>query len=257
MEKRLMEWKRFNLIGAVCVFSAMFVMLMEIFLTSLPDGARIQLTSQQLLEMYNRNWFMGMRYMGLINIIASTLMIPVYYSLYGVHRDSNKVFAGFALVIAIISYAVFLSDNVSFPILELSKKYSAASESEKLLLVTATESLFAKGASHTPGTFPGFLLGQLGSILFNIVIIKGKQFKKIIGIIGTIAFSFLLIFEILSSFITSHYQQAMIFAMMGGISAITWYVLIGLEFLKLHKKEYSFSTGNSLEHKKSEQSEAE
>lgn len=216
----------------------MFVMLMEIFITALPDGARLQLTSHQLLELYNRNWFMGMRYMGLINIIASTLMIPVFYSLYGAHRNSNKVFAEFALLVALISYAVFLSDNVAFPILELSKKYSIANESEKILLITATEALFSKGASHTPGTFPGFLLGQVGGILFSIVIIQGNIFNKITGIIGIIAFTFLLIFEILSSFISSLYQQAMIFAMIGGISALTWYVFVGVELLKLNNKEY-------------------
>jgi hypothetical protein len=229
-------WKSFYYLGVLCVFSATAVMLAEIFITALPDGAPIQLTSKQLHEMYNRNWFMGMRYMGLMNMIASTLMIPVFFSLFGAHRNTNGVLAAFALVIALISYTVFLSDNVSFSILLLSKKYAVANEIERTALITATETLFSKGASHTPGTFPGFLLGLIGSILFNIVIIKGKVFKKITGIIGVIAFLFLLIFEVLSSFISSLYMQAMIFAMIGGISVIVWYILVGLELTKHAKK---------------------
>lgn len=231
-----MEWKNFYFIGAICVFAATIVMLAEIFLTALPDGARVQLTSQQLLEMYNRNWFMGMRYMGLMNIIATSLMIPVFFSLYGVHRNTHGVLAAFALILALISYAVFLSDNVALPVLHLSQKYAVASEIDRTTILTATETLFSKGASHTPGTFPGFALGLIGSILFSIVITKGKIFKRITGIVGLVAFSFLLLFEIVSSFIGALYDQAMIFAMIGGLSAIIWYLLIGRELAQHARK---------------------
>ncbi|MDF1573020.1 MAG: hypothetical protein P1P82_15535 [Bacteroidales bacterium] len=226
------HWRMFYLIGAVCAFSAAIAMITEVFLTALPDGARVQLTGEKLLELYNRNWFMGMRYMGFMNIIAFTILIPVNFSLYGVHRKTNGVFALFTLIIALIGYAVFLSDNTSFPILELSKRYAIANESDRLLIVTATETLFAKGASHTPGTFPGFLLGQMGSILFSILIIQGKIFKPVIGFIGIIAFTFLLVFEVISTFIHSLYDQAMIFAMIGGIMAIIWLFLIGIALKK-------------------------
>lgn len=233
MEK---EWKKFYLLGAVFVFLSMGVMLLEIFLTAVPDGAPIQQTSLHLLELYNRNWFMGMRYMGLMNIIAATFMIPVFYCLYGAHKNSNHVLAGFALLIAITGYAVFLADNVALPILELSQRFAVAIESERAMLITATEALFAKGASHTPGTFLGFLLVHIGNLLFNLVILRGKVMKRRTGIVGFFAFTFLLIFEILSSFVTALGQEAMIFAMIGGISALVWYVMVGIELLSLRKQ---------------------
>jgi hypothetical protein len=230
------QWQKMYLIGAVSSFTAMLVMIAEIFITALPDGAPVQLTMTKLLEMYNRNWFMGMRYMGLMNIFASTLLIPVFISLYGVHRKTNRLFAPIALIISLIGYIIFMSDNVAFPILELSRKYSLSdSESEKMMILSAVEALFAKGASHTPGTFPGFFIGQIASIFFCIVIISGKIFKKKTGIIGLIAFIFLLIFEIVASFIKSLFNQAMIFAVIGGISAIIWYILVGLELINASK----------------------
>jgi len=181
---------------------------------------------------------MGMRYMGLMNILASTLMIPVFISLYGVHRKTNGLFAFFALITSLISYAIFMSDNVAFSILELSRKYSLSNmDNEKMMIVSATEALFARGASHTPGTFPGFFIGELGSILFCIVLIIGNIFKKKTGIVGLIAFTFLLLFEIISSFINSLSIQALIFALIGGISAIIWYILIGIELIKISKRK--------------------
>jgi hypothetical protein len=231
------QWKSFYRVGAISVFAAMFVMLTEMFITALPDGTVAEHTITYLLEMYQRNWFMAMRYMGLMNIFATSLMIPVFFALYGVHRKTNGVFAAFALIISLLSYVIFMADNVSFPILHLSQKYSLSNtESEKMIIIAAVEALFAKGASHTPGTFPGFFIGDIGGILFCIVMIIGNVFKKITGIIGIVAFVFLLTFEILCSFINRFSNIAMIFVMIGGTSALVWYVLVGLELIKASKR---------------------
>ncbi|MFW5761581.1 MAG: DUF4386 family protein [Cyclobacteriaceae bacterium] len=228
------QWKVFYRIGGIAVFLALLTMLAEIFLTFLPDGAREIHSIAELMDMYQRNWFMAMRYMGLINIIATCFLIPVYYALYGLHREQLPVFSGFALLLIVLSYAIFFAGNVSFPLLELADKYSVASESEKVFLLSAGEALFVKGASHTPGTFPGFFTGQIASICFSVIIIKGKIFKRYIGIIGVIASSFLIVFEITSSFISSLYHEAMIFAMIGGLISLVWFVLIGIGLLRTH-----------------------
>ena len=228
-----LQWKNIYRIGAVCVFSAALVMITEILLTALPDGARVLTTIQELFEMYERNWFMAMRYMGLINIVATTLMIPVFFTLYGLHRERHNVYAGLVLLLYIAGYTIFMADNSSFALLELSRKYElASSESMKAALLSAGEALFAKGASHTPGTFPGFFIGELTSILFCVIMLNGKVFRRIAAIIGLIGFSFMFVFEVCSSFIPSLYDTSMIFAMLGGISIIIWYIIVGLRLYK-------------------------
>jgi len=227
------HWKRFYKTGAISVFLAIVVMLTEIFLTALPDGARVELTIEQLFDMYHRNWFMAMRNMGLMNIIASTLMLPVYFALYGLYRNNLKVFVSFSLILSFVGYSIFMSDNASFAFLELAGKYfREISDKDKTILLAAGEALFAKGASHTPGTFPGFFIGEITGILFSIIILIGGVIKKSTGVIGLIGFSFLLIFEVISSFIGTLFEEAMIFAMIGGILTLVWYVLIGLGLLK-------------------------
>ncbi len=231
-----LQWRNIYRIGAICVFSATLVMITEILLTALPDGARVSLTIPELLEMYERNWFMAMRYMGLINIIATTLMIPVFFSLYGLHREKYSVYAGLILLIYIAGYAIFMADNSSFALLEISRKYElASSENIKYSLISAGEALFAKGASHTPGTFPGFFIGELTSILFCIIMLNGKIFRRITAIIGLIGFSFLFVFEVCSSFIPSLFYISMIFAMLGGVSVIIWYIMVGFKLVILQK----------------------
>jgi len=233
------RWKALYRIGTVSVFLAVIVMATEIFLTALPDGSRATAGTSTItgwFDLFERNRFMAMRNLGLINIIATTLMIPVFLSLFGLHRKENGAFAGLTLILFITSYAIFIADNTAFPMLALSGKYAAAgSESQRVMLAAAGEALIVKGSSHTPGTFPGFFLSELASITICIVILKGKVFNKMTGIMGIIAFGFLFVFEVLSSFIPALFDTAMIFAMIGGISAFVWYILLGLGLLKVSK----------------------
>jgi hypothetical protein len=229
------RWKTLYRIGAVCTFIAVLVMVTEIFLTALPDGARTTLTITAWFDLFNRNWFMGMRNLDLINVIATTLMIPVFFSIFGLHRKENSAFAGLSLIIFIASYAIFMADNTSFPMLELSRKYVLADLEGKKILLAAGEALMVKGSSHTPGTFPGFFLAEIASIFFCMVMLHGKVFSKITSIVGIIAFGFLFLFEVSSSFIHALYDTSMIFAVIGGILAIIWYILIGMRLLKVSK----------------------
>ncbi|GAB6273775.1 MAG: hypothetical protein STSR0004_06380 [Peptococcaceae bacterium] len=230
------NWKKLYRLGAVCTFLVVFVMVAELFLTALPDGARALLTITAWFDLFNRNWFMGMRNLGLINIIATTLMVPVFFSIFGLHRKENSAFAGLSFIIFIAGYAIFMADNASFPMLELSRKYAIADLESKKILLAAGESLLAKGSSHTPGTFPGFFLAEIAGIFFSIVMLHGRVFSKITGVVGIIAFGFLFLFEVSSSFIHALYDTSMILAIIGGIFSYAWYIMIGLRLLKVSKK---------------------
>ena len=164
----------------------------------------------------------------MINIIAATLTIPIYFSLFGLHYKKNIVLTGMAFILFLLSFAVFMADNVAFSMLALSQKYSVADPISRELLAAAGEALLAKGISHTPGTFPGFFLSEIAAILFSIAIIKGDIYKTIVGILGVSAFSMILIFEVISSFFSEIFSIAMIFAALGGITALLWYILMGL-----------------------------
>ncbi|MBN2613048.1 MAG: hypothetical protein JXB00_15950 [Bacteroidales bacterium] len=224
MEK---QWSVFYKIGAICALLAFLFMVAEIMLTALPDGTIAEFNTLQVFELYNTNRFMAMRNMGLINIFATTLALPVYFALYGLHRDKQKVAAAFALLLCVVSYAIFMADNAVFPFIHLADKYlNTSSADEKAILLAAGEALFAKGASHTPGTFPGFFLGQIAGIIVSIVIIKGKILKKSAGITGLIAFTFLLLFEILSSFFGITSRGVYFIVGVGGIFALAWYLFI-------------------------------
>ena len=232
------NWKMMYKIGMVAIFLSVFVMVAEMFLTMLPDGARSNEGSGDIYSwfaQFDRNWFMAMRNLGLINIIATTLTLPAFFALLGLHYEKNRAFAGMVLIVYLMSYAVFMADNVAFPMLALSQKYAVADPAGRRILLSAGEALLAKGISHTPGTFPGFFLGIMSSIFMSVLIIPAGIFHKRVGVIGIVAFSFMLIFEVLASFYSGLFSVAMIFAVVGGILALTWYVMLGIGLYKASK----------------------
>jgi hypothetical protein len=205
----------------------------EIALTAMPDGARVIMNIHDLLDMYQRNPFMAMRFMGLVNMIMITLNMVFYAAACSTGRDNTPSLSLLAFAIFLVSTAVFFSCNSALPLLEVSRKYIAAgTPEEKAALLAAAEALFAHGASHTPGTFPGFLFGQAAGIMLSVTMMRSSVFKLSTGIIGIIAFVFLLAFEVVSSFISAWFNQVMVLAVIGGISAITWYIKSGLELIK-------------------------
>lgn len=229
------QWKVLYRIAGIAVICTIVVMVVEMFLSMMPDGSRTTDATSSItgwFDLFQRNEFMAMRNLGLINIIATTLTLPVFFALFGLHRKENIVLAGFTLILYVVSYAIFIADNSVLPMFALNNQYLTANAETQQQILSAGTALIARGASHTPGTFPGFFLSELASILVSILMIKGAAFKRITGIIGILAFSFLFIFEVMSSFFPSTFEFAMIIVMIGGIAALVWYVQVASGLLK-------------------------
>jgi uncharacterized membrane protein len=95
--------------------------------------------------------------------------------------------------------------------------------------------MLAVGESHTPGTFLAFSLGLVASLLMAWVMLRGEVFSRAAAYVGMVAFGFLLVFEILSDFVPALFEAAMIFAMIGGIASLVWYIMVARRLFQLAK----------------------
>ena len=66
-----------------------------------------------------------------------------------------------------------------------------------------------------------------------IVILRGKVFNKAAAFAGLIGYGFLLVFEILTTFVPSSQDAALVLAMIGGLSNIAWYILVASQLFRL------------------------
>ena len=231
------RWRSLYKIGGVAAVVVVLVAVAEILVTFLPGGARTDPGSMTVVDwfvLFQDNSFMGLRNLGLLNIIMTILGIPAFFALVGAHRRVNMPYAALAMVISLIGVAVFLATNRAFPMLDLSNQYAAAtSDSQRAMLTAAGRAMLSVGQSHTPGTFLGFFLSEVAGILISLVMLRGKVFSKISGYVGMLAFVLMLVFEISSSFVPPLFGAAMVFAAGGGLLSMAWYILIARRLFQL------------------------
>jgi len=212
--------------------------LAEIAVTFLPGGGMSSgpLTAVDWYSLYRSNPFMGMRNLGLLNIVFTLLSIPVSYALYTAHRRTHRAFAGLSLLVALLGAAVFLATNRAFPMLALSSRYaSAATDAQRSLLAAAGEAMLAVGQSHTAGTFLAFFLSTAGGIGISLVMLRAKLFSKASAILGIAGFGLLLLFEITADFAPG-FRGTFLFAATGGPLSLAWDVLVALGLFRLARQ---------------------
>ncbi|MDF2522008.1 MAG: hypothetical protein K0R84_2636 [Clostridia bacterium] len=103
-------------------------------------------------------------------------------------------------------------------------------------MAAAGEAIVAKGADFTPGSFIGFFFTEIAGITFALTMLKGRIFSKAEAYSGILGFGFLTVFTVWLTFVPAMFEAAMIIAMVGGLSSMVWYILVGRRLLKLAKE---------------------
>jgi hypothetical protein len=225
-------------VGGAAALLVVLTGLAEMLITFLPGGYTSAETVTDWFALLQRNPFLGLRNLGLLNIVMVTLGIPLTFALYWIHRKADQSLAPLALILALIGTAVFFATNRAFPMLDLSAQYAAATSSaEKAVLEAAGLALLSVGQSHTPGTFLAFFFSEVAGILMGVVLLRAKLFKPAAALAGLVGYSFLLVFEVLSSFVPAAHQAVLFVAVIGGLCNIAWYILAARGLFRLGQAE--------------------
>lgn len=192
-------------------------------------------TAAEWFLLFQDNWFKGLYTLGILNIVYMLCMIPVYFAIFTVHRCNHFIASIMAMVIFFLAVAIYVSNNAAIPMFVLSGKFIAATtDTQRALFVAAGESVLARGEDFTPGSFLGLFFSGIAAITISFVMLRGGIFSKANGWIGIIGFSFLTLFTALATFVPALYLVAFyLFGMIGGLLALTWFVLVSLRLLKL------------------------
>lgn len=233
------RWQSICLLGGAAALLVVLTALAEILITFLPGGYATAKTVTDWFALLQTHPFLGLRNLGLLNIVMVGFEIPLVFALYWVHRKTNTSLAALAIILSLVGTAVFYATNRAFPMLDLSAQYVVAtSQTERTMLEAAGQAMLAVGQSHTVGTFLAFFFSEIAGILMAVVLLQGKLFKKVAAFAGLIGYSFLLIFDVFSSFIPSSHDAILILAMIGGLSNIAWYIFVVLGFFQLRKIDW-------------------
>jgi hypothetical protein len=229
------KWNGIYKLGGLAALSAVLAGLLEIAITFLPGGNVPQETVVDWFTLFQNNWFLALRNLGLLNIFLNSLGILTYFALYAAHRENpQQPYAALAMIISFLGIGVFLATNRAFPMFALSNQYAtAATGAQRAVLEATGQSMLSVGQSHTPGTFLGFSLSEVAGIVISIVMLRSKVFSNVTAFVGILGFGILLIFEFFSSFVSGLSSVTITLAMFGGLLSMAWYILVARKLLQL------------------------
>jgi hypothetical protein len=233
-EESSRDWSHLYKLGAVTSALILLTALLEMLITFLPGGYSSAETVVEWFNLLHDNWFLGLRNLGLLNIVMTGLSIPMFFALCMAHWQANPKYSALALIISITGIAVFYGTNRAFAMLDLSNQYALAnSNAQRTALEAAGQALLAVGQSHTPGTFIAFFLAEMAGVMVSLVMLRAGIFSKLSAWAGILGFGMLGVFEICKSFIPGASDLALIFAMVGGMLNLLWYGLIARRLYKI------------------------
>ncbi|MBN1638122.1 MAG: DUF4386 family protein [Ignavibacteriales bacterium] len=241
MEKRINERNDHFVIRRTLAYSAialLFFGILEISLSFLPGGSSQEgaVSAQFILGLYQDNLFMGMRYLGLVNIIMVSVNLLFYYCICKLLRENSKFLADFAFILLVVGTAVFFANNGSFSLLSLSKLYDAADHELKMQLEGAVRAITAAGESHTPGTLPGMIYIYLSAIIFAIALIRQRYFPVYFGLILLFMNLLLLCYDVFHSFYPSLAEISNFLISLAGLLSILFYVMVAFRILRTERE---------------------
>ena len=229
------QWKSIYVIGGTATILSLAAVTLDIFIGSAMgvNLSELPQTAVERFAQFQQNAWLGLYNLDLLNTVNQLISVPVYFALYAALRKSNKPYALLALIIFLLGTAIFVSNNTALPMLELSRKYALADESQKNLLAAAGEAMLVRGEHGSLGVFFSFLLPTLSALIFSFVMLQGKVFSKANAYVGILGNALMLVYVVLVTFAPTVKNMAVAFAMPGGLLLLAWMVMFTIRLFRL------------------------
>lgn len=234
------SWKTLYLIGAIVAFVAVAGSLTDIVITAVPgwQTSTVPASAVRWFAQLSENPFLGLRNLDLLNMTISVVSIPMYVALYGALRRTNQGLAALSLVVVTVATAVFVAHNAALSMLDLSRQYFlATTDAQRIVLEAAATSLLAGGAHGSLGTFAGFFLSAIATLLMAVAMLGARIFGRLAGWIGILGTSLLIVYLVGTTFGFAKGNVLMAVAVPGGLLMIAWNIVVATNLLRLSTKK--------------------
>lgn len=226
------SWKSLYKLGGTTALITVVVVLGEIAINYVPgvaDASQRTVTVMDWFALFQNHWFLGLRNLGLLNLIGAALLAPTIFAIYAALRRDNEAYAAFGTILFFVGIAVYLASSRAFPMLSLSGQYaSATTDAQRSLLVAAGQTMLAEGQNRA-----GILLIEFACLVISTVMLRGKVFNKATAYAGIFGNVLLMVVEIILAFARRLPEAGMVIAGGGGLSIMIWYLLVGRRLLQL------------------------
>jgi hypothetical protein len=223
------SWKTLYKLGGVTALISLLAAPAEIVIGLFPGVQQIlvhTVTVSDWFALFQNHWFLGLRSLGLLNIVGAALFIPTILAIAHLLRREGAAFAALASIVFFLGTAVYLASSRAFPMLSLAHQYAASSrDADRALLAAAGQALLAEGESRS-----GILLIEFSFFFISAVMFRSEVFGKITACAGMLAGVLMMVLEV--AFMPPQ-GAGMIVAAGGGLAMMTWSFLVGRRLLQM------------------------
>jgi len=219
-------WRSFYRVGGIAVLISVGVVLAEIMIGFFPEAARASQRTVTVVDwftLFQSNWFLGLRNLGLLNLIGAALLTPTFLAMYFALRRECEPWAALGAVLFFMGMAVYIANNRAFAMLSLSGQYaSAATDARRSLLAAAGQAMLVEGTNRV-----GIFLIDAAGLVLSAVMLRGKVFGQAAATAGVVGNGLMMVFEIMLAFLPAWVSAELPIAMAGGVCIMGWYLLVG------------------------------
>jgi hypothetical protein len=187
--------------------------------------------------------FQNGRLAGIVqNELFSLLIIALYlFSFTGVYaafrRSRDEGFAVLLTAFVFVTVIITFANQSTFSLLHLSDRYAAATtEAERIQLLAAGEAVLASDIWNSTGGYMTGILLQGAGVAISLLMLRHDGFRNITAYAGLVANALDLIQHLMHPFMAGSTIPGTIL-MIAGPFYIVWYIMLGLDLLKLGQKE--------------------
>lgn len=226
-------WTGLYFAGGAAALLAVLVTLTDM-LISFGGGDNVPgMPVTEWFALYADNALIGMRNLGLFNIIVNSLSALLFLALLAAHRRTQPAAAALAAIVMVVGACVYAANNQALPMLALSEQYAAAGEAQRELIAAAGTALLAQGEDFTPGAYPGFFFCLAGHLLMAAALLRGGIFRRWIALTGLFSAAAMLVFTTFTTFHVAPVETMMPLALAGGLGSWAWNIAAALRLFHL------------------------
>ncbi len=225
-------WKSLCKVGGITVLIVFLIPLAEVVISYLPGVQRATqgtVTVVDWFTLFQTHWFLGLRNLGFLNLIAVVLLAPTVLAIYSAIRRDHEAYGALSTILFFVGLAVYVASSMAFPMLSLSGQYaSATTDAQRSLLIAAGQAMLAEGQSRA-----GIPLVEFACLAISTVMLRGKVFSKTTAYAGILGNVLLMVVETILTLFRTLPLWGMVLAVVAGLAMMSWYFLVGKRLLQL------------------------
>jgi hypothetical protein len=144
------------------------------------------------------DWFMliqnnpliGLTLLNLFDLINYALVGVIFLALLAALRRASPSWTAIAAATGFAGITVYFASNQALSMLSLSRQYSAATEAQRAIILTAGQALLVihQNASYAgTGIYLNFLLVSVAGLILSLVMLHSHIFRKVTAYMGILA----------------------------------------------------------------------